>query len=68
MDMQAFSLFMKLVTEEYRLGDEEISRLKSRLMADDQEFKSVWIQFQEKAKRPRKGVDYFKPILKELLT
>jgi len=68
MDMQEFALFMKLVSEEYKLGDEEISRLKNRLMADDQEFKSVWNSFQDKAKRPRKGVDYFKPILKELLS
>jgi uncharacterized protein YpiB (UPF0302 family) len=68
MDMQQFALFIKLVTEEYRLKEEEISRLSERLMADDQEFKSVWKSFQDKAKRPRKGVDYFKPILKELLT
>jgi len=68
MDMQEFALFMKLVSEEYKLGDEEISRLKNRLMADDQESKSVWNSFQDKANRPRKGVDYFKPILKELLS
>lgn len=68
MDMQKYSLFMKLVKEDYKLDESEISRLGRRMMADEQEFSRVWESYQSKARRPKGGVDEFKPILSELLS
>lgn len=66
MDIGAFNLFIKLVSDEYRLNHEETTRLSRRLLADDKEFERVWIAF--KAKASISGVDHFKALLQELIS
>ena len=65
--MQAFTLFLKLVKEDYKLREEDLSRLSRRMMADEREFSRVWEIYKNKARQPKDGVDEFKSILNELL-
>lgn len=68
MDMQRYTLFLKLVKEDYKLSEGELSRLGRRMMADEREFSQVWESYQNKARQPKDGVDEFKAILTELLS
>lgn len=65
MDMGKFNLFIKMITEEYRLNDSQLETLTHRLLADDKEFEKVWRSFKSKASRS--GVDDFKFLLQELI-
>ncbi len=67
MDMGSFNLFIKMVTEEYKLDAPAIRILTDRLLADEQEFESVWRRYKIKASTFSAGVDHFKPILFDLL-
>jgi hypothetical protein len=67
MDVGKFNLFIKMVIEEYKLGQEEIDILGHRLLADDNEFEKVWKLYQKKSSR-MSGGDQFKVVLRELLT
>lgn len=68
LDMQIFTLFIKLVREDYKLSEKEVTKLSRRMMADEREFSRVWEIYQRRAKRPKDGVDEFKPILSDLLS
>ena len=61
-------LFLKLVVSDYALSRDEALMLRARMLADESEFERVWEFYKLKARKTRKGVDAFKPILKELLT
>lgn len=63
--MGKFNLFIKMITEEYRLSDTQLETLTHRLLADDKEFEKVWKIFKNKASRS--GVDEFKFLLQELI-
>lgn len=65
MDMGKFNLFIKLIKEEYRLSDMQISKLSRRLLSDDREFERVWEIYQSKS--VNLGVDGFKNLLQDLL-
>ncbi len=67
MDMGSFNLFIKMVREEYKLDESAIRILTDRLLADEQEFESVWRRYKSKASAFAAGVDHFKPILHDLL-
>ncbi len=67
MDMGSFSLFIKMVRDEYKLDDAAIRILTDRLLADGQEFESVWHRYKSKASTFAAGVDHFRPILHDLL-
>ena len=67
MNMGSFNLFIKMVRDEYKLDDEAIRILSDRLLADEQEFESVWRRYKSKASTFTAGVDHFKPILHDLL-
>jgi hypothetical protein len=66
MDHNAFNLFIKLLKEEYRLSDSQLTKISRRLLADNAEFERVWKLYQ--AKTLLSGVDEFKQVLQELLT
>jgi hypothetical protein len=68
MDMQALSLFLKLVREDYKLSQDQIERLTQRMMSDEREFSRVWESYKAKARKTKKGVDQFQSILNELLS
>ena len=65
MDIGNFNLFIKLVKEEYALGDHDIEVLTQRLLADDKEFEKVWRIYKNKASIG--GVDRFKTLLHDLI-
>lgn len=67
MDMGVLQLAMKLIGEEYKLSDREVQVLTRRMLADDYEFERVWVQYKNKSRAFRGGVDKFKDLLKELL-
>lgn len=67
MDSGAFSLFIKLIRDDYQLNDDEITRLTHRMLADDQEFARVWEAYKTKARKTHKGVDAFQSMLQDLL-
>lgn len=61
-------LFIKMLREEYRLGEEDLWVLNNRMMADDKEFEKIWKLYKAKAKRTHNGVDEFRLLLNELLS
>lgn len=67
MDSGAFSLFIKLIRDDYKLNDDEITRLSHRMLADEKEFERVWEAYKTKARKTRKGVDAFQAMLQDLL-
>ncbi len=66
MSMPRLELALTMIKNEYKLKDDEILKLKRRLLADDKEFERMWASYQNKVQR--KGVDKFKELLTELLT
>ncbi|MES2526310.1 MAG: hypothetical protein V4598_04460 [Bdellovibrionota bacterium] len=67
MDLGKFNLFMKMIEDEYKLGQRELQKVSQRLLADDVEFDKVWTLYRTKTSRTRNGVDEFKSVLNELL-
>lgn len=65
MNLDRFSLFLKMLLAEYPLDEVSIEKISNRLLADEQEFSKVWEKFQNRAHRG--GVDNFKPFLEDLL-
>lgn len=59
---------MKMIEEEYKLSQDELSTLFNRMLADDKEFEKVWKLFKEKTRRFRGGVDPFRALLAELVS
>jgi hypothetical protein len=47
------------------LSDNDVAKISDRLLADDQEFLSLWQRFQDRVILD--GVDNFKPFLEDLL-
>ena len=68
LDVGKLNLFMKMITDEYKLSEEELLVLSYRLMADDKEFERVWKSYNTKSTRISGGVDPFKFLLKELIS
>ncbi len=66
-DLGELNLFIKMISEEYKLTNEELFTLSSRMMADDEEFKKVWKSYKNKTSIGAGGVDQFKHILFELI-
>ncbi len=58
---------MKMIEDEYKLGQRELQKVSQRLLADDVEFDKVWTLYRTKTSRTRNGVDEFKSVLNELL-
>ncbi len=67
MDLGKFNLFIKMIEEEYKLGQRDLLKVSQRLLADDVEFDKVWTLYRTKTSRTRNGVDEFKAVLYELL-
>ena len=67
MDMGKFNLFLKMVTEEYKLNADQAEILRLRLLADDKEFERVWWNYKNKSSNFSGGVDQFKFMLQDLL-
>ena len=65
MDLDRFSLFLKMLLADYVLSSEDIEKIANRLLADEVEFLRIWHLFQNKEMLD--GVDDFKPILEDLL-
>ena len=65
--MGSFNLFIKMVKEEYALGDTELELLTQRLLADDKEFEKVWRIYKNKSTISFGGVDRFKSLLLDLI-
>lgn len=65
MDLNRLNLFLKLLRADYALADQQVAKISDRLMADDQEFLSLWQRFQDRVILD--GVDDFKPYLEDLL-
>lgn len=65
MDLNHLNLFLKLLSVNYVLSDNEMAKISDRLLADDQEFLSLWQRFQDRMILD--GVDNFKPFLEDLL-
>lgn len=65
--MGSFNLFIKMVKEEYALGDTELELLSQRLLADDKEFERVWRTYKNKGSISFGGVDRFKALLLDLI-
>lgn len=68
MNMDHFTLFIKLIRDDYKLSEKEIERLSRRMLADEREFAQVWEFYKNRAKRPSDGVDEFKFLLTDLLS
>lgn len=65
MDLNHLNLFLKLLSVHYVLSDNDVAKISDRLLADDQEFLSLWQRFQDRVILD--GVDNFKPFLEDLL-
>ena len=65
--MGNFNLFIKMITEEYKLTESQLEILTSRMLADDKEFEKVWKLYKNKARSFSGGVDNFKILLQDLL-
>ncbi|HLT22945.1 MAG TPA: hypothetical protein VKZ84_05865 [Bacteriovoracaceae bacterium] len=65
MDLDRFSLFLKMLLSEYPLDQEGIDKISVRLLADEEEFSKTWGHFQNR--EIVDGVDSFKPVLEDLL-
>ena len=68
MDMGSFQLFLKLIKDDYRLSEAEVTKLKRRMLADDREFERVWEMYKAKARKTVGGVDGFQSVLQDLLS
>lgn len=68
MDMGSFNLFIKLIRDQYKLNEDEIHILTTRMLADDNEFERVWKLYKNKAGKVINGVDPFKVFLQDLLS
>jgi hypothetical protein len=68
MDMGNLALAIKLISQEYRLSDREVTVFKNRMLSDSSEFERVWSTYKNRTKVTIKGVDSFKELLKELLS
>lgn len=66
MDLDCFSLFLKMLVADYALAPSDIEKISDRLLADEVEFMRTWGQFQNR--EILDGVDDFKPILEDLLS
>lgn len=66
MDLDRFSLFLKMLAADYALTPSHIEKVSARLLADEAEFYKTWNLFQNR--RVTDGVDNFKPILEDLLS
>lgn len=67
MDMGNFNLFIKMIEDEYKLSESELSVLTRRMLADDKEFERVWKLYKNKSSSFKGGVDSFRSLLQELL-
>lgn len=67
MDLGHLNLFIKMLREEYKLENDQLETLKSRLLADDREFEKVWKQYKNKSLKVRGGVDTFRSTLNDLI-
>ncbi len=65
MGLPRLELALTMMRNEYKLTEEQVTKIKRRLLADDREFEKVWQIYQDKIQR--KGVDKFKDLLSELL-
>lgn len=65
MDLDKFSLFLKMLAADYALSPADIERVSGRLLADETEFFNTWGLYQ--SREVHDGVDNFKPILEDLL-
>lgn len=66
MDLDRFSLFLKMVVSDYALSPSDLDKMSGRLLADEVEFQRVWNFYQNRVILD--GVDDFKPILEDLLS
>ena len=67
MDHGQVSLFIKLIREEYRLSETELTIISRRMLADDREFDRIWKLYKSKSLRVIGGFDEFKSVLQDLL-
>ncbi len=65
MDSGTVNLALKLIQEDYKLTQDQVTVLYHRFLADDKEFEKVWKLY--KNRRLKSGVDKFKELLSELL-
>lgn len=68
MDMGNLALAIKLIADEYKLSDREVTVFKNRMLGDSAEFERVWTLYKNRTRKTIKGVDGFKEILKDLLS
>ena len=68
MDMGHFNLFIKMVKEEFKLSESQLTTLTARMLADDKEFERVWKLYKNKSTRFSGGVDDFKFLLQDLIS
>jgi hypothetical protein len=67
MDVGQLNLFLKQLSADYALSQEQVSTLTRRFLADDSEFDRIWRTYKAHTGVSRTGVDKFRPILQELL-
>lgn len=60
MSLPRLELALTMIKNEYKLSQEQVTKIKRRLMAS-REFERVWAIYQDKIQR--KGVDKFKDLL-----
>lgn len=68
MDTGQVNLFIKMIREEYKLSESELTIITRRMLADDREFERVWKLYKAKSIRVFGGVDEFKSLLQDLLS
>jgi hypothetical protein len=68
MNTGSLNLFIKMVSSDYVLSDEQANVLKNRMLADDREFERIWELYKSRARKTKKGVDQFASTLQELLS
>lgn len=67
MDSGQVSLFIKMIREEYKLSETELTIITRRMLADDREFDRIWKLYKSKSIRVYGGFDEFKSVLQDLL-
>ncbi len=67
MDMGNLHLFIKLIKQDYGLSEQHIEILRTRMLADNEEFEKVWKAYKNMARKTHDGVDQFQAILMDLL-
>ncbi|WP_408095839.1 hypothetical protein ACJVC5_12420 [Peredibacter sp. HCB2-198] len=67
MDSGQVSLFIKMIREEYKLSETELTIITRRMLADDREFERIWKLYKSKSIRVYGGIDEFKSVLQDLL-